>query len=154
MLTEICAEIKNYFSYESDRHIGDFAIVDGQITPSIDFPTDYIRIIGSHRNDGVHERNAETGKFDLVDEDKFHGAIWIMSPPNHFLSLVAEIKEWQNMNGGASSQAMSPFQSESFGGYSYSKASGGSVESGGSSAPTWQSQYASRLSIYRKIREL
>ena len=36
MLNEICAEIKNYFTYEQDKHIGDFAIVDGQITPPFD----------------------------------------------------------------------------------------------------------------------
>lgn len=149
MLTEICAEIKNYFTYESDRHIGDYAIVDGIITPSLDIPTDYIRIVGSHKNDGVHKLSDT----DLVDEDTFHGAIWIMSPPNDFLALVEEIESWQEMNGKADSQAMSPYQSESFGGYSYSKGSGGSG-AGSSSSPTWQSQYAPRLKIYRRIRVL
>lgn len=153
MLTEICAEIKNYFTYCDDRHNGDFAIVDGQIVPSIDIQTDYIRIIGSRFNNGVHKRG-ENG-FDLVDEGNFHGSIWIMSPPNDFLALVGEIETWQEMNGKADSQAMSPYQSESFGGYSYSKSSGRSSESGsGSSVPTWQSQYASRLNLYRRIREL
>ena len=151
MLTEICAEIKNYFSYECDRHIGDFAIVDGHITPSFDIPTDYIRIVGSHLNDGVHKISDN----DLVDEGNFHGAVWIMSPPKDFLSLADEIASWQEMYGGVGSTAMSPFQSESFGGYSYSKASGSnSSASGASSAPTWQSQYASRLKIYRRIRAL
>ena len=149
MLTEICAEIKNYFTYESDRHIGDYAIIDGIITPSLDIPTDYIRIVGSHKNDGVHKLSDT----DLVDEDTFHGAIWIMSPPNDFLALVEEIESWQEMNGKADSQAMSPYQSESFGGYSYSKGSGGSG-AGSSSSPTWQSQYAPRLKIYRRIRAL
>ena len=152
MLTEICAEIKNYFSYECDRHIGDFSIVDGHIAPSFDIPTDYIRIVGSRKNDGVHKRG-ESG-FNLVDEEKFHGAIWVMSPPADFLALADEIASWQEANGKADSTAMSPFQSESFGGYSYSKASGGSSESGTSSVPTWQSQYASRLKIYRRIRVL
>ena len=146
MLTEICAEIKNYFTYESDRHIGDYAIVDGIITPSLDIPTDYIRIVGSRKNDDVHKLS----DLDHVDEDIFHGAIWIMSPPNDFLALVEEIESWQEMNGKADSQAMSPYQSESFGGYSYSKGSGGSG-AGSSSSPTWQSQYAPRLKIYRRI---
>ena len=151
MLTEICAEIKNYFSYECDRHIGDFAIIDGHVTPSFDIPTDYIRIVGSHLNDGVHKVSDN----DLVDEGKFHGAIWVMSPPKDFLALADEIKSWQDANGRADSTAMSPFQSESFGGYSYSKGSGGSSSaSGASSVPTWQSQYASRLKIYRRIRVL
>ena len=151
MLTEICAEIKNYFSYECDRHIGDFAIIDGHVTPSFDIPTDYIRIVGSHLNDGVHKVSDN----DLVDEGKFHGAIWVMSPPKDFLALADEIKSWQDANGRADSTAMSPFQSESFGGYSYSKGSGSSSSaSGASSVPTWQSQYASRLEIYRRIRVL
>lgn len=150
MLTEICAEIKNYFSYEHDKKIGDFAIIDGRIAPSIDLPTDYIRIVGSHKNDGVHKLSDN----DLIDEPKFHGAVWIMSPPRDFLALVDEIKSWQDSNGRVDSANMSPFQSESFGGYSYSKGSGGSSESGSSSVPTWQSQYASRLKIYRRITVL
>lgn len=151
MLTEVCAEIKNYFTYQDDKHIGDFAIVDGQITPSIDFPTDYIRIVGSRKNDGVHKRN-ENGGFELVDEEQFHGAVWVMSPPAAFLALVGEIETWQKMYGGAGSAAMTPYQSESFGGYSYSKASGGSASSSGQTGPTWQSMYAKRLDVYRRIR--
>ena len=153
MLSEICAEIKNYFTWESDRHIGDFAIADGQITPPIDFSTNYFRIVGSRLNDGVH-KVSDLAEHPLKDEE-FHGAVWIMSPPNDFIALVEEIESWQESNGGATSVAMSPFQSESFGGYSYSKGSGGSANgSGGSYVPTWKSQYASRLKIYRKIREL
>jgi len=148
MLGEVCAELKNFFAYEDDKHIGDWKIENGEITSPFDIPTDYIRIIGSRLNDGVHERG-ENG-FELTDEE-FHGAIWVMSPPSDFLALVAEISEWQNKNGSADSTNMSPFQSESFGGYSYSKGSGGS-STGSSSVPTWQGQYASRLNIYRRIR--
>lgn len=153
MLTEICAEIKNHFTYAEDRHIGDFAIVDGAITPSIDFPTDYIYIVGSHLNNGVHKLSDESDV--LLDEPEFHGAVWVMSPPKDFLDLVADIEAWQDKYGGVDSETMSPYQSESFGGYSYSKASGGSsAASGKSSVPTWQSVYASRLNIYRRIREV
>lgn len=149
MLTEICAEIKNYFTYESDKRFGNFAIVNGQIIPSFDIPTDYIRICGSRKNDGVHVRG-ENG-FDLEDEDEFHGAIWVMSPPKAFLTLAEEIDAWQVKNGGVDSQAMSPFNSESFGGYSYSKSSRtGGQDSG--NAGTWQSAYSSRLNIYRRLR--
>lgn len=149
MLTEICAEIRNYFTYNSDKHFGDFAIVNGAIAPSLSISTDYIRIVGSHKNDGVHKRGTD-GKFALVDEDSFHGAVWVMSPPADFIALVAEIEAWQAKNGGVDSQAMSPYNSESFGGYSYSKSGG----SGGSSsgAADWAGTYARRLNIYRKIR--
>lgn len=147
MINEICAEIKNYFTYEDDRHIGDWTISNNILVPSLDFPTDYIRIIGSRLNDGIHKK--KNGAFTLKDES-FHGGIWIMSPPDDFLSLVAEIEAWQTKNGNVNSAAMSPFYSESFGGYSYSKAAG-SISGAGTST-TWQSAYAARLNIYRKIR--
>lgn len=152
MLTEICAEIKNYFTYyEKDRHIGDFAIVDGQITPPIAMPTDYIRIVGSHLNDGVHKLSDEADV--LQDEATFHGAIWVMSPPKAFLDLAAEIAEWQAKHGGVDSYAMSPYNSESFAGYSYSKSGGGSSSGGSNSGSAdWRSAYASRLKIYRRAR--
>ena len=149
MLTEICASIRNYFTYEGDRHFGDFAIADGQITPSFDIPTDYIRIVGSHKNDGVHVRG-EQG-FGLIDEGEFHGAVWVMSPPADFLALAAEIAAWQDKYGGVDSEAMSPFNSESFGGYSYSK-SAGTGAAGIGAAGTWQAAYAARLNIYRRLR--
>lgn len=147
MLDEICANIRNYFTFEKDKHFGDFAIENGTITPSFDLSTDYIRIVGSHLNDGIHK----VSDADLVDEPKFHGAVWVMSPPKAFLQLAAEIAAWQEKYGGISSENMSPFQSESFGGYSYSKSSGSS-SAGGSSVPTWQSVYRSRLNTYRRIR--
>ena len=150
MLNEICAEIKNYFTFEGDIHIGDFAISDGVLSPSIDIPTNYIRIVGSHFNDGVHIRG-EQG-FGLTDEGQFHGAVWVMSPPADFLALVTEIEAWQEKNGAADSVAMSPFQSESFGGYSYSKGSNYNSASGSSSTPTWQSTYGARLNRFRRIR--
>ena len=148
MLGEICADIKNFFTYKDDIHVGDFVIESGTISPALDIPTDYIRIVGSRLNDGVHKRG-ENG-FQLVDE-AFHGAIWIMSPPADFLALAAEIEAWQDKNGGIDSAAMSPFNSESFGGYSYSK-SGGSAAGGSSSAgASWQSAFSTRLKIYRRI---
>ncbi len=54
-LTDVCAEIKNYFvANDGDILIGDFTITDGAFVPVIDFPTQYIRIVGSHLNYGVH----------------------------------------------------------------------------------------------------
>ena len=147
MLTEICAEIRNYFTFENDKHFGDFEIVEGLIVPSFDIPTDYIRIVGSHLNDGVHKLSDA----DLIDEGKFHGAIWVMSPPKAFLSLVADISAWQAKYGSVDSTAMSPFNSESFGGYSYSK-SAGTGASGIGAAGTWESAFASRLKAFRRIR--
>lgn len=147
MLSTICAEIRNYFTYEKDKHLGDFSIVDGQIQPSLSFPTDYIRIVGSHLNDGVHK----VSKMQLKDEGTFHGAVWIMSPPQAFLDLADEIEAWMEKNGQPTSEAMSPFQSESFGGYSYTKASGSSSD-GSTKGADWVGAYATRLNAYRRIR--
>ena len=151
MLSVVCAEIRNWFTYDSDKHIGDIKIIGGVITPSFDFKTDYIRIVGSHKNDGVYkvEDITDPERNPLRDEE-FHGAVWEMSIPADFLSLCEEIAAWQEKFGGVDSTNMSPFQSESFGGYSYSKASGGNSSSS-SVVPTWKSVYASRLNIYRKI---
>lgn len=148
MLTEICAEIRNYFvADKEDIHIGDFTISNGAFVPPLDFPTDYIRIVGSHLNDGVHKLSDE----DLQDEE-FHGGVWIMSPPVDFLALANEIDEWQTKNGGSNAVAMSPFSSESFGGYSYSKS--GASNSASSAGADWASTYAGRLKAYRKVRAL
>lgn len=148
MLNEVCAEIRNYFTYSRDIHIADWVISNGIITPLLDIPTDYIRIVGSRKNDGVHK----ISEMQLEDET-FHGAIWIMSPPKDFLTLVSEIESWQATNGAADSVAMSPFNSETLGAYSYSKS--GIVRGNNQSATpnvTWKDVYATRLNRFRRVR--
>lgn len=102
----------------------------------------YFRIVGSVFNDGVHQYTSE---LELTDET-FTGAIWLMAIPKDVIDLATEISDWKEKYADT---VNSPFQSESFGGYSYSKASGGS--SSGSSGPTWQSVFAKRLNEWRKI---
>ena len=151
MLTEICAEIKNYFSLEEDRFRGDYAVVNGAITPEVPLAENqYYRIIGSVFNDGVHKKGDA-----LIDEGVFHGAVWAMRVPQTVLSLSQDIATWQAENGSSQSANMSPYTSESFGGYSYSKSSGTSSGSGaGATAVTWQTMFASRLNPYRRARVL
>ena len=154
LLNEVCAEIRNYFTYRNDILIGDYKIEGGVIAPLIDYKgCEYIRIIGSRKNNGVHKLNEETGLFDLEDEDTFHGSIWRMSPPKDFLLLVGDIEKWQKKYGGIESENMSPFQSESFGGYAYSKSSRSTAMSSSSGTPTsWVDAFSSRLKMYRRIR--
>lgn len=152
MLTEICAELKNYFSKKEDRIFGDFAVESGQITPSFSaYQGQYYRIVGSVFNDGVHKYGDENDT--LTDEGTFHGAIWLMRVPPEIISLAQDIADWQVKYGNVNSENMSPYQSESFGGYSYTKASGyvssGANESTGS---TWQKTFSARLKPYRRIR--
>lgn len=149
MLSEICAELKNWFDRGQPRIYGAFEISDGKITDT-DFikvikENQYFRIVGSVFNDGVYKYTE-----DLVLEDElFVGSIWLMAIPKDFLALVKDIEDWQTEYGKSDSTAMSPFQSESFGGYSYTKSSGSS-ERGGSSI-AWQSAFSSRLNRWRKI---
>lgn len=149
MLTEICAEIKNYFTQDEDKHIDDFEIIDGQITPSIDLlEGQYYRIVGSVFNDGVHQYSDENDI--LTDEPTFHGAVWAMRVPKDVIAVSQEIEAWIEKYGGIDSQANSPYQSESFGGYSYNKGSNSDGTTGG----TWKNQakFMTVLNHYRKLR--
>ena len=144
MLTELCAEIRNYFltHREEDIHSGTYTITNRQL--SLDFLRDgqYFRIVGSVLNDGVHQYPAT----DLRDET-FEGSVWAMSVPQSFINLAEEIEDWVTTNSNALS---SPYTSESFAGYSYSKAAGRN----GTAGFTWQDQFATRLNAYRRISVL
>ena len=148
-LEDFCREVNNWF--DVDRCFGTFTIADGVIDLSeIDVKDgQYFRVVGSIFNDGVYRYPAE----DLIDEE-FDGAVWPMAVPQAVLSLVDEISAWETKYGGAESAAASPFMSESFGGYSYSKSSGSSNNeaAGDGDAGSWQRAYASRLNRWRKIR--
>lgn len=150
MLDVICNEIHNYFTSDDDMWIGDFSVVNGAITPPFDIQKNqYFRIVGSVFNDGVYKY---TDDLRLTDENEFHGAVWLMKVPKAFLDLVAEIEAWQAKYGGIDSPAMSPYTSESFNNYSYSKGANVSTGSGSSGGSTWQTVFAARLNPYRRIR--
>ena len=145
MLTELCQELRNWF--ERKKFFGTFTIENGQI----DLPDgslqsgQYFRIVGSVFNDGVHKYDPES-ESQLVDE-VFEGAIWSMGVPPAVVDLSERISEWVTTYGDSVS---SPYSSESFGGYSYTKASSGQGNAA-SSSPTWQSTFASELNRWRKI---
>lgn len=140
MLTEVCAELRNYFV--KDIHNGTFEIVGGKITP-LDFiqENQYFRIVGSVFNDGVYKNTA-----DLVLTDEiFSGSVWAMAVPPSVVALAEEIKKFNESDEAKPSA----YNSESFGGYSYSKATD---ENG---APIgWKKVFASRLKPYRRINVL
>lgn len=138
MLTELCAELRNYFEVPNGRHFGKFTISGGSIAP-LDFLQEgqYFRIVGSVFNDGVHQYPATS----LTDE-VFEGAVWAMAVPPTLIALAAEIKAYNDSDAGKTS----PYTSESFGGYSYTKA----TDANG--APIGlQKAFASRLAKWRKL---
>ena len=141
VLTEVCDYLNNYFT--DKKYVGTFVIEGGSITLDDLKQGQYFRIIGSTFNDGIHKYPAS----DLTDEE-FIGSVWALAIPETVNALAADIKSWQAINGQADSAALSPFNSESFAGYSYSKGSSGA--NGG--AMSWQDAFAGRLNKYRKLR--
>ena len=139
MLEQVLMNIRNWFPVKGGIHSGTFTIKDGGITLPFLADGQYFRICGSVFNDGLHRYPAT----DLVDEE-FSGAIWALAIPPAVVDLADEIGAWQEKNGEASA---SPYQSESFGGYSYSKA----TDSASGGAVTWQSVFKRQLSAWRKI---
>lgn len=145
MLTQICQYLRNWF--ERYKYHGDFTIssglisyADGSALPLI--PGQYYRIIGSIMNDGVHK----VGEDGLIDES-FSGSVWSMAIPADIIELADDIDEWITANA---SIINSLYQSESFGGYSYSLRGGVNVTKQ-TSGVSWQSQFDSRLAPWRKI---
>ena len=144
MLNELCMELKNFFDKGQPKLHGTIIIDKNRISNpeflNVIEPGQYFRIIGSINNDGVYCFNEEL----LLENEIFNGHIWLMAIPKSFLALAKDIEKWQEENEKA---LTSPYQSESFGGYSYSKASG----KNGSSL-SYQDVFAKRLNLYRRIR--
>ena len=145
VLTEMCDYLNNYFW---DKKItGTFTIENGEIAVLGLKNGQYFRIVGSTFNDGIHKYPIASDQ-KLTDET-FTGQIWALAIPQTVIALASDVAAWQASYGVAGSAALSPFNSESFAGYSYSK-SGNSVSGG--AATTWQDVFAGRLNKYRKIR--
>lgn len=162
MLTELCGFLKNWF--EVDKCYGDFVITDGMITyaDGTGLPLQegqHFRIIGSIFNDGVYAYSPPTPEDNTplintsgeLRDESFKGSVWTMAVPPEVIKIAEEIAAWEDKYSGADSAALSPFNSESFGGYSYSKSSGGSGASNGTGAGGWQGAFASKLQRYRKV---
>ena len=145
-LTDICEYLNNYFWRK--KYSGKFVITGGTLTVDYLQPGQYFRIVNSVFNDGIHKYPAT----DLKDEE-FAGSIWSMAVPQTVIDIASDVSAWQAKYGSVNSLAMSPFNSESLGNYSYSKGSNGS-DASGNSANSWQAAFASRLSPYRRMRGL
>ena len=137
MLEQVLRHLNNWFLVEI--HEGTFTVENGSITLPFLLTNQYFRIVGSVLNDGLHQYPA----VDLTDET-FTGSVWALAVPQAVIELAFEIEAWEAKNGDA---AKSPFASESFGGYSYSKA----TDSASGGAVTWETAFRSRLNAWRKI---
>ena len=135
-LTNLCAELRNYF--ETKKRFGTFTISGGSISPS-NFLQDgqYFRIVGSVFNDGVHRHPAH----DLTDET-FDGAVWAMAVPPAVVELLQKIQEFE----AATANSPTAYISESFGGYTYTKATDANGLPVG-----WRSVFKNELNRWRKL---
>ena len=149
MLQQICEYIHNYFIHEP--HDGAWTIADGMIALPFLLDGQRFLIKGSVLNDGVYTYYENVIKNDDDTEaaglraETFNGTIYAMAVPSSVVALAGEINDWVAKYGET---VNSPYQSESFNGYSYTKASGGAE---GNNGAGWQSVFKAQLDRWRKI---
>ena len=136
MLEEVLREVNNWFLVPDSIHAGEFTVQNGRLTLPFLQEGQYFRVVGSVFNDGLHKYPAK----DMTGET-FDGAVWALAVPKAVIALADEIAAWQEKNGEAG-----PYTSESFGGYSYSKATNSSGVAVG-----WKDVFKSRLNTWRRI---
>mgnify|MGYP006988858857 CR=1 FL=1 len=150
MVAQICDYLHNYFLL--NQIYGEFSISSGLLTIEGILEGQRFRIRGSALNDGIYTYHAEgitddddSGYASLVDET-FTGYVDLMGVPRQVLSIAGEISAWLTANADAIN---SPYTSESFGGYSYTKKSG--VDAYGNDALDWRNVFGKSLIAWRKI---
>lgn len=132
MLETVLMYLNNWFVM--GRYDDTYTIEDGGITLPFLVNGQYFRIVGSLFNDGVYQYPAK-----LTDE-AFNGSVWALAIPKALLSTVDEITAWTAKNGDSG-----PYTSESFGGYSYSKATNSKGLAVG-----WRDVFAAQLAPWKK----
>ena len=132
MLETVLMYLNNWFVV--GRYDDTYTIEDGGIALPFLVDGQYFRIVGSLFNDGVYQYPAE-----LTDET-FDGSVWALAIPKALLSAVEEITAWTAKNGDGG-----PYTSESFGGYSYSKATNSKGLAVG-----WRDVFAAQLAPWKK----
>ena len=136
MLEEVLQHLNNWFLVPDGIHTGEFIVQDGRLTLPFLQTGQYFRVVGSVFNDGLHQYPAK----NMTDET-FDGAVWALAVSRAVITLADEIVSWDAKNG-----APGPYTSESFGDYSYSKATNASGVAVG-----WQDVFKSRLNAWRWI---
>lgn len=133
MLEQVLQNLHNWFDVY--REFGEFTIASGNISLPFLKTGQYFRIIGSVFNDGVYQYPV-----DSLTDETFDGAVWALAIPQSVITLADEISDY------AASNALTGYTSESFGEYSYQRATDGN---GG--VATWEDVFRSRLNQWRKI---
>lgn len=140
MLERVLRHIHNRFDY---AYLEDtFEVSSGTFEVEGAQQGQYLWIEGSVFNDGLHQY-----PLSGLDDEVFDGRVVLLAVPKSLVDLADQISDWVTDNADVLD---SPYQSESFGGYSYTKASG-SDPSGGSLLSGWEAQFKGDLDPWRKI---
>lgn len=151
MLERLLKHLKNWFRVHNDVdgiYSGTYIVESGGVVLPFLQNGQYFRIIGSVFNDGLYIYGETIldgdGKEVNLTDETFTGSVWALAIPQAVIEMAAEIGQWVTKYGKA---VESPYTSESFGGYSYSKATGNGAQSG------WEAAFSTRLNQWRKLRE-
>ena len=143
----VCSYLRNWFDKNQQNYSGRIEIVNGALAETYNINAgQYFRIVGSSLNDGVYQYPVTT-----LHDEEFDGSIIGMAIPSAVIAIMDKIEAWESKYAVIDSVAMSPYNSESFGGYSYSKSVGGSGDTTQSKAGTWQGVFGAELQPWRKI---
>lgn len=108
-LYELLVYLRNFFPGLHWQFTGEEITGNRIVIPGLE-TGDYYLIEGSRRNNGIHVY----GDADLRNET-YTGIVTEICVPPEVLTILEEINTWQEKNAEA---VQSPYQSESFGGYS------------------------------------
>ena len=145
MLYQVLTHVRNFFVAANGTHEGVFTLRDNEIyidNAGVQQPITFLQegqyylVQGSVFNDGVFRYPSECRK-----AEKFTGTISALCIPQEVLDLSRDIEEWQAKYGDPT-----PYMQESFGGYSYTKATQGST-----GTATWKEAFRNRLHTWRKV---
>lgn len=143
-MEEVLKYLNNYFF--RFKEVGKFIIQDNKIkgVKGKYINGQYLLIEGSTMNDGVVKVESVVGDeiaLEKLFNEEFKGVIYSLAIPQAVISLVDEINLWKAENKKTN------LISESFEGYSYSRAnSNGQVA-------TWKDVFKEELRGYRKVTD-
>lgn len=148
-LEDILWHIHNWFVRDSIP-VRTCCIDDGSLPTSITdrmLEGQWYRIEGSYLNDGLHQ-HPDTG----LGDETFDGTISLLAIPRPLLRLAERIQDYIDATTEASQKALrSPYQSESFDGYSYTLKDGSGADSASGGLSGWQAEFAGQLNAFRKM---
>lgn len=138
MLYEILKHLHNFFHVRGAGRSGMWKVEDGTMILPFLKEGQYYQIEGSVLNDGVYRYPASG-----MRDEEFVGFVSPMAIPSEVITLCQQITEWCEEH---EESLQSEYQSESFGGYTYTKA----TDKNGNLAG-WQDVFRKRLNAWRKI---